>query len=175
VPHIYIRFGARPRSSANENRTLTRRSYNATVPQTSPCTDSLHHRLGAFNHLDQMVLCHHNPHRKAIIEPSLRLQRRLHQESRCQTLCTLSCDAHPSAAIQTQDPTSATGRENSARKKKEYTDPLDLPWAHLNQSRDAIRGSSRIYRKSVHASVSFVTRLNDFHPSPYTIHNSQIS
>jgi hypothetical protein len=93
--------------------------YDATVPQTLPYTDSLHHRLGAFKHLNQFVLCHHDLHRKAIIEPSLRPQRRLHQESRCQTLCTLSCDAHPVFSSH-PDPSSAYGTREQRTKKGIY-------------------------------------------------------
>jgi hypothetical protein len=114
-----------------------------------------------FKHVDQLVLCHHNPHRKAMVEPSLRPQRRLHQESRCQTLCTLSCDAHPLFSSH-PEPSSADRTREQRTKKKEYTDPLDLVWAHLNQLKDTIPGRNRIRqtrpricRKSVHASVFF--------------------
>jgi hypothetical protein len=131
-----------------------RRCYDATVPHTYPCTDSLR-RLGGFNHLDQMVLCHHNPHHKAIIEPSLQPQSRLHQESRCQTLCTLQYLVMP-----TLPETSPAYGTREQRTKKGIYRPLGpglgtFEPVKRDNSRQIRQTRYRIYRKSVHASVFF--------------------
>ena len=131
------------------------------MPQTFPCTDSLHHhRLGASSTSINWSC--------AIIIHIARLWLSLLSD--LSGVCTRKAVAKPCvryhvmhtpylAAIQTH--LLPTGRENSAR-KKEYTDPLDLVWAHLNQSKDTIPGRNRIRqtrpricRKSVHASVFF--------------------